>query len=131
MTDEVNALGTGLEPCNEDPTTGYLRDGHCRDLAEDVGRHEICAVMTEEFLAFSAARGNDLTTPRPELEFPGLEPGDRWCVCVSRWVEALEEDVAPPVVLEATNESVLEDVYFSTLNAHEYDDGSGDWMDDA
>lgn len=125
MTDEVNALGTELQVCSEDPTTGYLRDGCCRDLPQDLGRHEICAVMTEEFLQFSKARGNDLVTPRPELEFPGLDPGDRWCVCVSRWVEALDEDVAPPVVLEATNESVLEDLYFSTLNSHEYDDG--DW----
>lgn len=100
--------------------TGYHRDGCCRTDPHDVGRHEVCAVVTREFLEFSKARGNDLVTPRPELEFPGLEPGDRWCLCLPRWVEALEEDVAPPVVLEATNEAVLDDVYFSTLNEHEY-----------
>lgn len=117
---EQNVLGTELEACNENPTTGYLRDGCCRQLDEDRGRHELCAVMTAEFLEFSRKRGNDLLTPRPELRFPGLEPGDRWCLCLSRWVEALEAGVAPPVVLEATNESVLDELYFSTLNEHEY-----------
>jgi len=121
MSEEENVLGTELEPCSEDPMTGYLRDGCCRHVEEDVGRHEVCAVLTEEFLEFSKARGNDLVTPRPELEFPGLEPGDRWCLCLGRWLEAREADVAPPVVLEATNEAVLDDVYLSTLNEHEYD----------
>ncbi len=120
MTAEQNVLGTELEPCSTEPVTGYLRDGCCHDIAEDTGRHELCAVMTEEFLTFSKRRGNDLSTPRPELAFPGLSPGDRWCVCLGRWVEALEHDVAPPVILEATNESVLDDVYFSTLNENEY-----------
>lgn len=120
MTSETNVLGTELEPCSEDPQTGYLRDGCCRHLEEDRGRHEICAVVTEEFLAYSKERGNDLVTPRPELNFPGLEPGDRWCLCLGRWLEALDDDVAPPVVLEATNEAVLEDVYFSTLNEREF-----------
>jgi len=118
---ESNALGTDLEPCSTDPTTGYLRDGCCRHLESDRGRHEVCAVMTEAFLQFSKAQGNDLITPRPQLDFPGLDPGDRWCLCLGRWVEALEEDVAPPVVLEATNEAVLETVPFSTLLEHEYD----------
>jgi len=122
MTEEKNALGTELQPCSEDPMTGYLRDGCCHHLDQDGGRHELCAVMTEEFLRYSKRQGNDLMTPRPELDFPGLEPGDRWCLCVARWVEAYEEDLAPPVVLEATNESVLEDVYFSTLNEHEYEE---------
>jgi len=122
MTDERNVLGTKLAPCSTDPMTGYLRDGCCRHITEDRGRHELCAVVTEEFLSFSRRRGNDLVTPRPELGFPGLEPGDRWCLCVSRWVEALEAEVAPPVILEATNESVLEEVYFSTLDEHEYDE---------
>ncbi len=117
---EQNVLGTELKPCSENPKTGYLRDGCCRNIEEDRGRHEVCAVMTAEFLEFSRKRGNDLITPRPELRFPGLEPGDRWCLCLSRWVEALEADLAPPVVLEATNESVLNDLYFSTLNEHEY-----------
>jgi uncharacterized protein (DUF2237 family) len=118
---ESNALGTDLEPCSTDPTTGYLRDGCCHHLESDRGRHEVCAVMTEAFLQFSKAQGNDLITPRPQLDFPGLDPGDRWCLCLGRWVEAVEEGVAPPVVLEATNEAVLEEVPFSTLVAHEYD----------
>jgi hypothetical protein len=118
---ESNALGTDLEPCSTDPTTGYLRDGCCHHLESDRGRHEVCAVMTEAFLEFSKAQGNDLITPRPQLDFPGLDPGDRWCLCLGRWVEAVEEGVAPPVVLEATNEAVLEEVPFSTLVAHEYD----------
>ncbi len=121
MTEEKNVLGTELAPCSVDPMTGYLRDGCCRHLESDAGRHELCAVMTEEFLQFSKARGNDLVTPRPALAFPGLEPGDRWCLCLGRWVEALEADVAPPVILEATNESVLEEVYFSTLDDYEYE----------
>lgn len=124
MTDEQNVLGMELEPCSENPTTGYLRDGCCHHLEEDVGRHEICAVMTEEFLAFSKARGNDLVTSRPELSFPGLEPGDRWCVCLGRWLEAHEADVAPPVVLEATHEAVLDEVSFSTLTQNEYNGGN-------
>lgn len=119
--DARNVLGMPLEPCGRDPTTGALRDGHCRALARDPGRHEVCAVMTEEFLQYSKLQGNDLLTPRPELDFPGLEPGDRWCVCLPRWIEALGDDVAPPVVLEATNEAVLEVVSLTTLNAHEYD----------
>ncbi|MCL9812341.1 DUF2237 family protein [Natranaeroarchaeum aerophilus] len=122
MPPEQNALGGDLEPCSEDPTTGYLRDGCCRDVDGDPGRHELCAVMTEEFLQYSKAQGNDLITPRPEFEFPGLEPGDHWCLCIDRWVEAKEADVAPPVVLEATNESVLDTVLFSTLLEHEYEE---------
>jgi uncharacterized protein (DUF2237 family) len=121
MATESNALGTDLEPCSTDPETGYLRDGCCHHVESDRGRHELCAVMTEEFLTFSKARGNDLITPRPQLDFPGLDPGDRWCLCLGRWVEALEEGVAPPVVLEATNEAVLDDVSFSTLLEHEYE----------
>jgi uncharacterized protein (DUF2237 family) len=119
---ESNVLGTDLEPCSTDPTTGYLRDGCCRHLESDRGRHEVCAVMTEAFLQFSKAQGNDLITPRPQLDFPGLDPGDRWCLCLGRWVDAVEEDVAPPVALEATNEAVLEAVPFSTLLDHEYED---------
>jgi len=116
-----NVLGTDLEPCSTDPETGYLRDGCCRHLESDRGRHEICAVMTDSFLEFSRRRGNDLVTPRPDLDFPGLDPGDRWCVCVGRWIEAADAGVAPPVVLEATAEAVTEDVPFSTLLDHEYE----------
>jgi uncharacterized protein (DUF2237 family) len=116
--DERNVLGTPLAPCSQDPTTGYLRDGCCRDVPGDAGRHEVCAVVTREFLDFSEARGNDLVTPRPELGFPGLEPGDRWCLCLDRWLEAEAAGVAPPVVLEATNEAALDRVQRSTLEAH-------------
>ena len=127
---ETNVLGEPLEPCSTDPETGFERDGHCRCHPQDRGRHELCAMMTEEFLTFSADRGNDLMTPRPELEFPGLNPGDRWCLCVGRWVEALEavrnqhipETTVPPVILAATNESVLDTVPLETLQAHAYDE---------
>lgn len=121
MADDRNVFGTELEPCSTDPTTGYLRDGCCRRVEGDRGRHELCAVMTEEFLSFTAARGNDLVTPRPEFEFPGLEPGDRWCLCLDRWVEAVDAGYAPPVVLEATHEAVLRDVDPDLLREHEYD----------
>ena len=115
---DENVLGEPLAPCSEDPMTGFERDGFCRALARDPGRHEVCAVMTEEFLAFTRAQGNDLSTPRPDLGFPGLEPGDRWCLCVGRWVEAHEAGTAPPVVLEATNAAVLDDVPLETLEAY-------------
>lgn len=126
---QQNVLGEPLEPCSTDPTTGFRRDGYCSCHDDDFGRHELCAVMTEDFLEFSAQRGNDLSTPRPELQFPGLDPGDRWCVCVPRWVEALEgvrtqhipETTVPPVILEATNEAVLDTVDRETLEAHAYD----------
>jgi len=107
-----NVLGGELEPCSFDPLTGFYRDATCRTGPQDRGMHVVCAEMTEEFLAFSKAVGNDLSTPRPEWGFPGLQPGDRWCVCADRWREALEADVAPPVVLEATHVSALE---FATL----------------
>jgi uncharacterized protein len=107
-----NVLGGELEPCSVDPVTGFYRDGTCRTGAGDIGVHAVCAVMTEEFLAFSSDAGNDLSTPRPEWGFPGLVPGDRWCVCAPRWQEALEAGHAPPVVLAATHAATLE---FSTL----------------
>jgi Uncharacterized protein conserved in bacteria len=113
--------GDALEPCSTDPETGYLRDGNCRHLARDPGRHEVCAVLTDEFLSFSRAQGNDLVTPRPEMNFPGLEPGDRWCLCLPRWLEAKAAGVAPPVVLAATNESVLEAVDRETLREYAAD----------
>ena len=116
-----NVYGGELAPCSSDPETGYLRDGHCRNVDGDVGEHTLCAVMTAEFLEYSRARGNDLITSRPEFAFPGLDPGDRWCVCVDRWLEAVEADVAPPVVLEATNESVLSRVDPDQLRTHEFD----------
>lgn len=126
MTDDRNVLGGELSPCCEDPATGFLRDGCCRPHPDDRGRHEICAVMTAEFLQFSAAEGNDLITPRPAMEFPGLDPGDRWCLCVSRWRDAAEAGVAPPVVLEATSDAVIDEVSLATLREHAHDDGSDD-----
>lgn len=99
----LNVLGTPLKPCSTDPMTGWLRDGCCRSDPRDRGMHWVCAVMTEEFLAFSREAGNDLSTPRPEFGFPGLRPGDRWCLCARRWQEAWVAGVAPPVVLEATH----------------------------
>ncbi len=118
MESEANVLGGALESCSMDPTTGFMRDGYCYPVRRDPGRHEICAVMTEEFLQYSKAQGNDLVTPRPDLEFPGLNPGDRWCLCVPRWIEAHEADTAPPVVLEATSEDVLADVSLETLQEY-------------
>lgn len=126
---ERNVLGGDLATCGTDPTTGFERDGCCGSHPDDQGRHELCAVMTDEFLQFSTERGNDLVTPRPEFAFPGLEPGDRWCLCLGRWVEALEatrerrlpETTVPPVILEATNEAVLNAVALETLEAHAYD----------
>ncbi|QSG06166.1 DUF2237 family protein [Halapricum desulfuricans] len=115
---QQNVLGTSLQTCSTDPTTGYLRDGDCTALQRDPGRHEVCAVVTEEFLQYSKRRGNDLITPRPDLDFPGLEPGDRWCLCLPRWEEAREAGVAPPVVLEATNEAVLDTLDIETLQAY-------------
>lgn len=103
-----NVLGTDLQPCCFDPMTGFYRDGYCKTGPEDLGLHLVCAVMTQEFLEFSRRVGNDLSTPVPAYEFPGLNPGDRWCLCVTRWVEALKAGVAPQVVLEATHISALE-----------------------
>lgn len=124
-----NVLGGDLEPCSTDPITGFERDGCCGTHPQDRGRHELCAVMTAEFLEFSEEQGNDLTTPRPEFRFPGLSPGDRWCLCLGRWIEALEatrerrlpETTVPSIVLEATNEAVLNTVDIETLQAHAYD----------
>ncbi|MFP8889965.1 DUF2237 family protein [Natrialbaceae archaeon A-CW2] len=120
-SDDRNVFGDPLEPCSSDPETGFFRDGCCRRVEGDHGRHEICAVVTDAFLDFSLAQGNDLITPRPEFEFPGLDPGDRWCLCLGRWLEAVEADVAPPIILEATHEAVLRDVEPDLLREHEYD----------
>ena len=113
-----NVLGTPLEICCTDPMTGFYRNGRCETGRDDHGLHTVCAEMTEPFLVFSASRGNDLSTPQPGLRFPGLRPGDRWCLCVTRWREALEEGVAPPVHLEATHISALEFVDLEDLRRH-------------
>ena len=115
MQEQRNVLGGRLVPCGVDPVTGFFRDGHCRLGPGDRGVHTVCAVVTEEFLEFSAAAGNDLSTPRLEYLFPGLVPGDRWCLCAARWQEALEAGVAPPVVLEATHVATLEFVDLADL----------------
>ncbi|MFB6211787.1 MAG: DUF2237 family protein [Halobacteriales archaeon] len=119
---QSNVLGEPLESCSTDPMTGYLQDGCCTAVPADHGAHHICAVVTEAFLTFSRERGNDLITPRPGLDFPGLTPGDRWCLCVDRWLEAVEANVAPPVVLAATNEAVLERVDLETLREYAHED---------
>ncbi|TXL68407.1 DUF2237 family protein [Zeimonas arvi] len=103
-----NVLGGPLLACSYDPLTGFTRSGCCETGPDDAGRHVVCARVTAEFLAFSMSRGNDLSTPRPEWRFRGLKPGDRWCLCAARWLEAHRSGVAPPVVLEATHEAALE-----------------------
>ncbi|MFO1076871.1 MAG: DUF2237 domain-containing protein [Planctomycetota bacterium] len=113
-----NVLGTPLKPCSTNPRTGFFRDGCCNTSNEDLGAHTVCAEMTADFLAFSRAAGNDLSTPRPELGFPGLAPGDRWCLCASRWVEAMEEGKAPRLALESTHERTLEFVPLATLKRY-------------
>ncbi|MEM8493946.1 MAG: DUF2237 domain-containing protein [Planctomycetota bacterium] len=113
-----NVLGQPLQTCSTDPLTGFTRTGCCVDRDDDPGQHTLCAVMTAEFLAFTAAAGNDLSTPRPEFRFPGLKPGDRWCLCVGRWKEALDAGCAPPVALDATHEAALGVVTLDDLQAH-------------
>jgi uncharacterized protein len=113
-----NVLGSILQPCSTNPLTGWFRDGCCRTGSGDHGVHVVCAEMDARFLEFSKSRGNDLTTPRPGSEFPGLKPGDRWCVCASRWQEAFEAGCAPKVVLEATHESALEFIDAEHLRRH-------------
>jgi uncharacterized protein (DUF2237 family) len=121
VSEGLNVLGGELKPCSVDPLTGFYRDGTCRTGGQDAGVHAVCAVMTEEFLAFSASVGNDLSTPHPEWGFPGLVPGDRWCVCAARWQEALEAEEAPPVVLAATHAAALEFSSLADLRAHSVD----------
>lgn len=126
MSDELaddliskNVLGTHLLCCCRKPLTGYYRTGFCETGDGDVGVHTVCAEMTAEFLAFTRSRGNDLSTPVPEWGFPGLVPGDRWCLCASRWKEAADAGVAPPVVLEATHEATLTIVPLELLKQHQ------------
>ncbi len=118
MTEARNVLGGRLAPCGTDPLTGYYRTGTCETGPADVGTHVICAQVTLEFLTFTRSRGNDLMTPAPGGGFPGLKPGDRWCLCATRWQEALEAGVAPPVILEATHEAALKYVSLGDLQKH-------------
>ena len=113
-----NVVGGTLLPCSHEPVTGFFRDGCCSTGPEDLGSHTVCAVMTEEFLTFSVETGNDLSTPRPEWGFPGLQPDDRWCVCASRWLEAHVAGIAAPVILAATHERALEVVPIDALISH-------------
>lgn len=117
----LNVLGTPLQICSVAPLTGWFRDGCCRGDPEDRGMHWVCAVMSAEFLAYSQAQGNDLSTPRPEYRFPGLQPGDRWCLCATRWREAHAAGVAPGVVLGATHLNTLGVVTLEQLRAYAVD----------
>jgi uncharacterized protein (DUF2237 family) len=121
VTEELNVLGEELEPCGTDPMTGFFRDGCCRTDPEDLGSHTVCAVVTAEFLAHQRAVGNDLSTARPEYQFPGLQPGDRWCVVAVRWLQAYEDGAAAPVVLASTNAHALQIVPLTALREHAVD----------
>ena len=116
----VNILGEPLEICSLKPLTGWRRDGCCSSGADDHGTHAVCAVVTADFLAVTRAQGNDLTTPRPEYGFPGLKPGDRWCLCASRWEEARQAGVAPPIIAEATGRKALAHVSAETLLSYQH-----------
>ncbi|HEY9633731.1 MAG TPA: DUF2237 domain-containing protein [Coleofasciculaceae cyanobacterium] len=121
MTNARNVLGGELQTCCTSPITGFYRDGKCNTGAGDLGAHIVCAQLTEEFLTFTKSRGNDLSTPVPAFNFPGLKPGDRWCLCAARWKEALDAGVAPPVVLAATHASTVEYVALAELKQHALD----------
>ena len=116
--DSVNVLGGPLEPCSFAPVTGFFRDGHCNTCAQDQGSHTVCAIMTAEFLAFSKYVGNDLSTPRPEFNFAGLNPGDHWCLCAARFLQAHEEGCAPQVKLAATHYRALDIVPLDVLQQY-------------
>lgn len=116
--DSVNVLGEDLRPCSADPLTGFFRDGLCNTCADDRGSHTVCAVMTAEFLAYSKYVGNDLSTPRPEFRFAGLKPGDRWCLCAGRFLQACDEGCAPRVDLRATHRRALDIVSLTVLKDH-------------
>ena len=115
---DLNVLGGELEGCSCEPMTGWFRDGHCRTDRSDVGQHSVCCVMSEQFLNYSKAQGNDLSTPMPSFGFPGLRPGDHWCVCAPRWKQAYEDGMAPPVRLEATESTALEVIPLEVLKIH-------------
>ncbi|WP_204140136.1 DUF2237 family protein [Halomicronema sp. CCY15110] len=117
MADAKNVLGGPLESCSTEPMTGFYRDGCCNTGAGDFGSHTVCAQMTEAFLSYTKAQGNDLSTPMPMYSFPGLKPGDRWCVCAARWQQAYDDGVAPPVALAATHETALQVIPLKILQA--------------
>ena len=121
MEAKLNVLGEPLQPCSEEPLTGFFRDGCCNTSPEDLGSHTVCVRVTGDFLEFSKSRGNDLITPMPEFGFPGLQPGDQWCLCAARWQEAFEAGVAPRVVLTATHAAALKIVRLADLKRHALD----------
>ena len=121
MEAKLNVLGEPLLPCSEEPMTGFFRDGCCNTSPEDLGRHVVCVRVTADFLAYSKSRGNDLSTPAPEFGFPGLQPGDQWCLCAARWQEALQAGKAPKVVLQATHAAALKIVKLADLKKHALD----------
>jgi len=118
---QLNVFGEPIESCSLDPVTGFYRDGCCNTGPADAGSHTVCAVMTAEFLSFTAAMGNDLSTPMPQFGFPGLEPGDRWCLCAPRWQQAFEADAAPLVALRATQQGALDHCAMEDLKKHAID----------
>ncbi len=118
MAESQNVLRGNLQSCCTSPMTGFFRDGVCQTGPQDRGVHVVCAELTEAFLSYTKAQGNDLSTPRPEYNFPGLKPGDKWCLCAARWKEAVDDGVAPPVVLESTHEAALRHVSLEELQQH-------------
>ncbi|MGF1521294.1 MAG: DUF2237 family protein [Leptolyngbyaceae cyanobacterium] len=126
MTDAKNVLGDRLATCSTAPMTGFYRDGCCTTGPTDTGVHVVCAEVTDAFLSYTRAQGNDLSTPRPMYNFPGLKAGDRWCLCASRWQEAVADGVAPPIVLEATHEAALKYVSLDLLKQHALDKETAD-----
>ena len=121
MDESLNVLGEPLQPCGTDPVTGFFRDGCCNTSSDDRGSHTVCAEMTQQFLEFSKFRGNDLSTPMPQFGFPGLLPGDKWCLCASRWLEAFNHDMAPKVFLTRTHKRALEIVPLEKLKQYAVD----------
>ncbi len=121
MEAKLNVLGEPLASCSEEPMTGFFRDGCCNTSPEDLGRHVVCCRVTADFLEFSKSRGNDLSTPMPEFGFPGLKPGDQWCLCAARWQEALDAGKAPKVVIQATHAAALKIVNLADLKKHALD----------
>ena len=119
--DSINVLGEALAPCSADPVTGFFRDGSCDTCTADRGSHTVCAIMTAEFLAYSKYVGNDLSTPRPEFDFPGLQPGDQWCLCAARFLQAADEGCAPNVRLMSTHKRALDVVPIAVLKTHAQD----------
>ena len=117
---EKNVFGEPLEICCTRPMTGYFRDGLCRSISQDTGTHTVCAIMTDEFLIFSASKGNNLITPMPYYQFPGLKAGDKWCLCVTRWLQAERSGKAPKLILEATHEKTLDYAPLTLLNKHAF-----------